>query len=134
MSEIIRYPYSNQAKIDLTLVNSRVNSNTQYATDIRQYGLEEFWAVAGKKGDCEDYALAKLKMLRQFNWPLGSLDIAVCTVEGQGHAVLVAHTDQGDYVLDNNQLYPVLWNACTDYHWLEMSEGGSFLHWREITA
>jgi predicted transglutaminase-like cysteine proteinase len=116
----------------LSFVNARVNADVVYATDVQQYGLEEYWAVAGKRGDCEDIALAKLKQLRHFGWPIGSLDIAICMVNGGGHAVLVAHTDKGDYVLDNNRRNPVLWHELPGYTWVEMSVGGSFLHWKAI--
>ena len=40
-------------------IHSKVNLNTEYRTDLKQYGVPEFWEMAGKFGDCEDYALSK---------------------------------------------------------------------------
>ena len=37
-------------------INSDVNASVKYKTDLGQYGVPEFWTVAGKYGDCEDYA------------------------------------------------------------------------------
>ena len=44
-------------------INRDVNASVKYKTDLGQYNVPEFWTVAGKYGDCEDYALLKRKML-----------------------------------------------------------------------
>src|SRR5262245_3155919 len=45
-------------------VNSRVNRSIKPETDMAQYGVEESWTLpVSGKGDCEDYALLKKKML-----------------------------------------------------------------------
>ena len=63
---------------ELTKVNQDVNDSVQYVTDMQNYGLEDYWAVAGKRGDCEDYALKKLKLLRALGWAKEDLNILIC--------------------------------------------------------
>ncbi|KAA0875182.1 transglutaminase-like cysteine peptidase [Nitrincola tapanii] len=51
-------------------VNQFVHQNVRYRTDIRLWGVEDYWATPmetfGKGfGDCEDYAIAKYISLRQ---------------------------------------------------------------------
>lgn len=123
-----------ERKSQLNDVQAKVNKDTTYVTDQKNYGVPEYWAVAQGKGDCEDFALAKMKMLRSLGWPKETLDVAICLVSGQGHAVLIAHTSEGDYVLDNNQAHPIIWNDLVDYKWLEVSTNGNFglNDWRSI--
>lgn len=135
----MKQPYTDTDKMQLANANLEVNSNVQYTTDIQQYGQEEYWAVAGTRGDCEDYALAKLKMLRDLGWPKETLDIGICELKKsdgtgdptQGHAVLVAHTSSGDMILDNNNDKVVPWFKAP-YKWIEMSVNGDFKNWVAI--
>lgn len=81
----------------LKSVNSRVNRAIAPRGDRR-----DEWAVNVSSGDCEDYALTKRAALISAGLPAGALRIAAAkTRSGQGHAVLVVRTDQGDLVLDN---------------------------------
>lgn len=104
-------------------VQHQVNAGTQYRADIDLYGQPEFWECADGAGDCEDYALAKRRLLmNQLVNPFIQLRLAVVfteTAEGQArlavkrrhypafdyvmgdHAVLVATVPEGDYLLDN---------------------------------
>jgi predicted transglutaminase-like cysteine proteinase len=51
---------------------------------------------------CKDYVLVKRRKLIEAGVPRESLLIAIVwTAQEQGHAVLIAHTDRGDFVLDN---------------------------------
>jgi predicted transglutaminase-like cysteine proteinase len=87
----------------LQQVNSHVNSTIREVSDLEQYGREDVWALpTSGKGDCEDFALLKRKMLIERGWPSSSLSVAVgATAQGEAHAVLLASTGQGQYVLDN---------------------------------
>jgi predicted transglutaminase-like cysteine proteinase len=59
------------------------------------------YAVDGY-GDCNKFALGKRRELVERGWPREALSLATATTErGEGHLVLVAHTDEGDLVLDN---------------------------------
>lgn len=89
-------------------VNAEVNA-LPYKTDRERYGVAEFWEVADASGgDCEDYALAKLRRLYRAGFPIERLRLATCYVEGEhiprhlrGHAVLVIDAPDDFYVLDN---------------------------------
>ena len=88
-------------------VNSDVNSQVQYKTDFSQYGTPEFWTVANKFGDCEDYALAKRNALLNAGWPKDELCLCVCQAFGSGHCCLWVDTDIGSFILDNNYDFPM---------------------------
>src|SRR5690606_4262201 len=50
-------------------VNRWVNQNIAYQGDDRNYGLRDYWASPAEtletmRGDCEDYAILKMHMLR----------------------------------------------------------------------
>lgn len=87
----------------LQQVNSHVNSTIVEVSDMEQYGREDVWTLpTSGKGDCEDFALLKRKMLIERGWPASSLSITVgATSQGEAHAVLMVSTDRGQYVLDN---------------------------------
>jgi predicted transglutaminase-like cysteine proteinase len=92
-------------------VNRLVNRSVEPATDSEIYGISEYWTLPGDKGDCEDYALLKQKILIGRGWPSSSLLLTVVRDEkGEGHAVLTARTSQGDFVLDNKSDDVRLWS------------------------
>jgi len=98
-------------------VQVAVNAGTTYRTDPDLYGRPEYWTAAEGAGDCEDYALAKLRRLMALGWPRADLRIATCWDETGGyHAVLTVDTDHGCYVLDNRQPGLVPW-AQLPYRW-----------------
>lgn len=81
----------------LKSVNSRVNRSIAPRGDRR-----DEWTVNVASGDCEDYALTKRAALIRAGLPASALRIAAATTRsGQGHAVLVVRTNEGDLVLDN---------------------------------
>ncbi|MEM7270010.1 MAG: transglutaminase-like cysteine peptidase [Pseudomonadota bacterium] len=62
----------------------------------------DHWRIGASSGDCEDYALTKRDQLLRLGWRASDLLIATAeTAFGEAHAVLIARTDAGDYVLDN---------------------------------
>jgi predicted transglutaminase-like cysteine proteinase len=96
---------------ELDEVNRGVNHAIQPATDIELYGVSEYWTLPVNKGDCEDYALLKQKLLIDRGWPTSALLMTVVRDEkGEGHAVLTARTAQGDFILDNKMDEVKLWN------------------------
>jgi len=84
-------------------VNSIVNRSVRSASDSSVYGREENWALpSGGRGDCEDYALLKMKQLVEAG--IASKDVLLATVltrKAEHHVVLVIRTKSGDYFLDN---------------------------------
>ena len=47
-------------------INSQVNASVTYKTDLAQFKVPEFWTVAGKFGDCEDYAYTLVQASGEF--------------------------------------------------------------------
>jgi predicted transglutaminase-like cysteine proteinase len=87
---------------DLQEVNTLVNRIVSPATDLDYYQADEVWTLPETYGDCEDYVLLKRKWLVERGWPTGALLITVVFDEvGEGHAVLLARTSGGEFVLDN---------------------------------
>ena len=121
---------TNERWQELVKVQMDVNCDVKYTTDIELYGKPEFWEIADGEGDCEDYVLAKRVRLSKLGWSkLADLAIALCWTEtNEYHAVLVVHTDKGDYVLDNR--YPRL-KAWEDlpYKWDKIQDGKE---WKRI--
>jgi len=92
------------AHFDSVLLNkiTRVNATINQSMRARSDGKLDVWTVGATAGDCEDYALNKRHRLIALGVPSGALRMAVVkTASGEGHAVLVVHTDNGDYVMDN---------------------------------
>lgn len=97
-----RLNVTGQRFAQLDEVNRHVNKLIEPESDLLLYGVTEHWTIPTSKGDCEDYALLKRKILIAQGWPVSSLLITVVRDEkGEGHAVLTARTAQGDYILDN---------------------------------
>ena len=96
---------------ELDLVNRKVNREIEPATDMELYGVEDYWTIPITKGDCEDYALLKRQILIRAGWPVGALLMTVVLDEqGEGHAVLTARTEAGDYILDNKVNVLKVWH------------------------
>ena len=103
----------------LSAVNDRVNDSVIGLTDWDQHGVEERWSYPGAFGDCEDYVLAKRRMLMEYGFQAGDLLITVVTQRnGEGHAVLSVRTDHGEYVLDNIDRRVMHWTQ-TDYGYVK---------------
>ncbi len=89
-------------------VNRYVNARVQFVDDSRQYHREDFWSAASDtlrrgRGDCEDYAIAKLQMLRAAGFSDRDLYLVVARdlVRRSDHALLVVRAGGRMLVLDN---------------------------------
>ncbi|MFY0615596.1 MAG: transglutaminase-like cysteine peptidase [Hyphomicrobiaceae bacterium] len=103
---------------ELDIVNREINARIQPVTDLELYGREEYWTYPTNRGDCEDYVVLKRRILISRGWPPSALLITVVRDElGDGHAVLTARTEQGDFVLDNKNDLVKLWGQ-TPYQYL----------------
>jgi predicted transglutaminase-like cysteine proteinase len=103
----------------LRKVNSEVNLAIQPVSDQELYAVPERWDYPVDAGDCEDYVLLKKRNLEALAFPSESLLIAVVLDEaGEGHAVLMVTTDQGDFVLDNRRNEILRWSD-TRYRFLK---------------
>lgn len=91
-------------RIDLLkAITFMINKQYAPAEDQEIYGRPEFWAYPKDRADCEDYVVLKRrKLIDEYGLPPSALLIAgVLDHEGRGHAVLVARTNKGAFVLDN---------------------------------
>ena len=66
----------------LSLVNSRLNELITYQADLKTYKSNDYWATPSESfakglGDCEDYVLAKMAVLRRLNVPAEAMSLVV---------------------------------------------------------
>ncbi len=129
-----REPLNAQRWNELTSVNAHVNNSVRYVTDAALYQMAEFWTYPQGVGDCEDYVLAKRKLLLDKGWPAESLLIGVALdLDNLRHAVLIATTDHGDFVLDNQLTSVVAW-ADTGYTWEKRQTSANANIWVALTG
>ena len=104
----------------IVAVNDMVNTSVVPRTDMEMWGREEVWSFPDNgEGDCEDYVLEKRRQLMRAGVPAGNLLVTVVRQpNGDGHAVLTAHTSMGDFVLDNLEPRVLAWDD-TDYTYLK---------------
>ncbi|EYR82729.1 MULTISPECIES: transglutaminase-like cysteine peptidase [Shinella] len=95
-------PMSSEFLAQLQQLNVSVNKAIKPISDFDLYGVEEYWTYPVDAGDCEDYVLAKRRVLIEDGIPSSTVLITVLRrPNGEGHAVLTVRTDIGDVILDN---------------------------------
>jgi len=91
---------------DLIEVNDKYNEYP-YSSDPDFMDTWNALDPAAKEGnDCDSFSVSKLLDLFKRGWPIESLRLATCMVEGtavENHAVLVVAFEGQEYVLDNRQ-------------------------------
>ncbi len=92
----------------LDAINRFVNSRIAFVDDIQQFGRTDVWQSAGEslrrgRGDCEDYAIAKLQLLRAAGLSERDLYLVIARdlVRRSDHAVLAVHSGGRLWILDN---------------------------------
>lgn len=98
----------------LERVNTAVNDEITLMSDPDNLGLEEYWDLPRDcRGDCEDFALEKRRRLVAEGVPSAALTLAFAFHETLffPHAVLLAETRSGTWVLDNLHDTPMCWDA-----------------------
>jgi predicted transglutaminase-like cysteine proteinase len=92
----------------LEAVDWYVNKRVHFVDDQVQWGRADVWSPADVtlsrgRGDCEDFAIAKMAMLRRAGFADRDLYLVVLKdlVRRADHAVLVARAEGHMYVLDN---------------------------------
>lgn len=87
-------------------VNSYIN-NSHYVRDMVNWGAEDYWETVfeffNRRGDCEDYAIAKYFSLKKLGFTEDMLRIVVLNDANLGvlHSVLAVYVDGRIYILDN---------------------------------
>jgi predicted transglutaminase-like cysteine proteinase len=103
--------FTDERMAELRRINLTVNRQIRPMTDLRNYGVTEKWIYPDNGyGDCEDYVLLKRRKLIDLGWPPESLLISIVWSKNEGHTVLIARTDQGEFVLDNMDAKVLLWS------------------------
>ena len=116
----------------LVSVNAYYNQNVTPVTDQDLYKVAEFWTFPNGFGDCEDFALAKRRDLINSGWDPSTLMVAVVKESnGNGHAVLLARTDRGDLVLDNQDGTIRLWSE-TPYKFIKRQSQAHSGQWVDM--
>lgn len=86
---------------------NRLMNEQRYILDKNNWGKSDYWATPvefmKRGGDCEDFAIAKYAALRSLGVPEERMRLAIVqdTLKNIPHAVLVVYTDEGTYLLDN---------------------------------
>lgn len=132
-ADYVRIDLDGPAMATLKAVNNRVNRRLIADTDARVYQTNDYWEAPaltrGARGDCEDFALVKRRLLIAQGIPAAALSLAIVrTRYNEDHAVLVVATRQGDFVLDNLAFKVRPWQK-TGYGWVSRQAPGDDLGW-----
>lgn len=98
----------------LNFVNREVNATIKPVTDMDHWGVVDRWDIPEDgRGDCEDIQLLKRKILiERHGLPRRALRMTVVIDDqGEGHAVLMVRTDEGELILDNKRSAVLPWHA-----------------------
>lgn len=117
-------------------VNSWVNRRITFTDDRDKAGLNDRWTSAGEtlrkgRGDCEDYAIAKLQLLRAQGFAAEDLYLTIVKdlVRRSDHAVLIVRLDGRFIVLDNMTDRLVDGSNASDYRPVfSFAAGKAWLH------
>lgn len=120
----------------IRMVNQQINGAITYKSDQANWGTGDHWATPSEiarngAGDCEDYAIAKMWMLRSLGFSPEQLQLTVLqdTRRQLYHAVLVVHIGGERYILDNLSNTARLDSAINNYMPLVSFVGAkSFIH------
>jgi predicted transglutaminase-like cysteine proteinase len=123
-------------KTRLDAINRYVNRKVRFMDDERQYGRADVWSTANStlgrgRGDCEDYAIAKIELLRSAGFSERDLYLVVLKdlVRRADHAVAVVRSGDHMYVLDNGTDELLDSEAVSDYRpILTFSAYGTWTH------
>lgn len=120
----------------LEAVNRYVNDRVTFVDDRKQYGQVDVWSAAADtlsrgRGDCEDYAIAKLQVLRAAGIADRDLYLTVVRdlVRRSDHAVLVVRAGNRMLLLDNGIDAVLDADSVADYRpMLTFAATGSWTH------
>jgi predicted transglutaminase-like cysteine proteinase len=121
--DIIDMSRQRQGLARLGEINRAVNLSIKPLSDLKQYGVEDFWSaplatLSIGAGDCEDYAILKYFALRAVG--MGRDDLRLVIVRDirrkLDHALLAARLDERWLLLDNRTLIMVDAMDARHYH------------------
>lgn len=118
---------------EIERINKWVNSHIEAVSDMDHWGVVDQWDYpTDRKGDCEDYALLKRKLLTQEGFPRQALLMTVVKDgHNDGHAVLTVKTDAGEFILDNLRAEIKPWDR-TSYRFVKRQSQADQNVWVQI--
>jgi predicted transglutaminase-like cysteine proteinase len=118
---------------ELARINSWVNHAIEPVSDMDHWGVIDQWDIPSDgKGDCEDYALYKRKLLIEEGFPRQALLMTVVKDEhDEGHAILTVKTNRGEFILDNMHDEIKLWTK-TGYRFVKRQSQNDQNVWVQI--
>jgi predicted transglutaminase-like cysteine proteinase len=118
---------------EIQRVNAWVNHSIVPVSDVDHWGVVDQWDYpTDGKGDCEDFALLKRRMLIERGFPRAALLMTVVKEKnGDGHAVLTVKTNRGEFVLDNMNDAIKPWTR-TDYRFVKRQSQATANIWVTI--
>jgi predicted transglutaminase-like cysteine proteinase len=116
-------------------INAQVNEEIEAVSDMDHWGVVDQWDYpTDGRGDCEDFALLKRKLLMKAGFPRQALLMTVVKeANGEGHAILTLKTDQGEFALDNLDDAVKPWNK-TPYRFVKRQSETNQNVWVAIGA
>lgn len=89
----------------LLSVNDRINRKSSWRSDLDVWRVEDYWAspkefLEKRKGDCEDFAIAKYFLLLDIGVKPELLRLVHVQIRGEAHMVL-AYGEEDPYILDS---------------------------------
>ena len=130
-------PYESKDKMSvIRSVNAWVNKRVEYTEDKAFRGRNDHWALPSetlrvRKGDCEDYALAKMQLLAASGIKSKDMFLVIAKdlVRRADHALLVVQLDGQMLVLDNETDRILNADDVRDYRpIMSYSSSGKWLH------
>jgi predicted transglutaminase-like cysteine proteinase len=107
-STLLRSQRGRSRAVQIETVNTWVNARISFVDDIKSVGISDQWASAAQtlrkgRGDCEDYAIAKMQLLRSLGVDASDLYLVIARdlVRQADHAMLVVRMDGQLLLLDN---------------------------------
>ena len=123
---------------ELSMLNARINRMAMHVNDPPgQDKWGPFRMLNGMKvGDCDDFAVHKLRALIAAGWPRGALLLSVCQLsDGQYHCVLLVQcVGLPAACLDNRSdgIWDVDSAGTLEYTWVSQEMPGNGYWWRNM--
>ena len=110
LDAFVRRLASLPVRVRVDQANCWINAHIAYASDLEVYGVADYWAGLGEalargRGDCEDFAIAKMQLLAAAGAPTRDMYLTLVRDlrRQEDHAVLVVRVGEDAYVLDSDE-------------------------------
>jgi predicted transglutaminase-like cysteine proteinase len=139
-SKLLRSQRGRSRVVQIATVNAWVNARISFVDDIKAVGVSDQWASAAHSlkrgsGDCEDYAIAKMQLLRSLGVDASDLYLVIARdlVRQADHAMLVVRMNGQLLLLDNGTDHITDARTAQDYRPIVSYSGDqSWLHGYQV--